>query len=300
MIALVDGDLILYRIGFTTETDSEDIARIRTDELVESILEETGASEYEVWLSDNREGNFRYEIWQDYKANRTQPRPKHYEVIKEHLIKEWGARIAYGMEADDALGCRQSKIYYQGFNEQLNTVICSIDKDLLQVYGEHYNFVRKEWLFVSPWEGLQWFYKQILIGDSSDNVKGCKGIGPVKAGRAVDRIPAEAGEEALFQEVYEVYKKQEKGWSSQEILDHILLVGRLLKIKQKEEEELWQLPAFPKLLQTMDSPKLSSTPPLQEAPIQSTEPTMQESGGGLSALGKQMDTTLKASLPALT
>jgi 5'-3' exonuclease len=277
MIALIDGDILLYRIGFTTEQEPEGIARVRTDDLVDSILMETDAKEFEVWLSDNKDNNFRFEISADYKANRVQPRPKHYEVIKEHLVKEWGAKFAFGMEADDAMGIQQVKYFLDdpefGATPH-DCVICSIDKDLLQIPGQHYNFVKKEWQTVTIWEGLQWFYKQILIGDKSDNVKGCKGIGPVKAGKAIDPIGSEKGERALFEKVVEVYQGQEgKTRSSEEILNHILLAGRLLKIKQKQDEELWH---FPKSPQTTDTLVSSSTAPTLEAPTQFTEPTTLE------------------------
>lgn len=262
---------------------------------------ETGAKEWEVWLSDNKEGNFRFEVWKDYKANRTAPRPTHYEAIKAHLIKAWGARIAYGMEADDAMGIAQYPKVAGTADSNVNvfkkTVICSIDKDLLQVSGQHYNFVKKEWYFISEWEGLQWFYKQILIGDRSDNVRGCKGIGTVKAGKAIDPIGRAAGEEALFQKVLNTYIQQEgKEKSKKEILEHILTVGRLLKIKQEQEESLWH---FPTSYQTMDTPVSSFTQPKQEPSIQSTAPIGQAMTlDGSSTLGCKTDVTSTANNPA--
>jgi 5'-3' exonuclease len=281
VVALIDGDIILYRIGWTTQLDNEAIARVRADDLVDSILTETGATEYELWLSDNKEKNFRFNLWKEYKANRTQPRPKNYEAIKVHLVSEWGARIAHGMEADDALGIGQGK----------DTIICSIDKDLLQIPGKHYNFVRKEWMDVTPWEGLQWFYKQILIGDTSDNIQGCKGIGAVKAGKAIDPIPSSAGVSALFEKVVELYKQNEVGVTTKELLEHILLVGRLLKIKQKEDEPAWR---FPKSSLTMDTPKSSSTLSPQAVIIPSMVHTTPESMVGSSPHGVKMEPTSRA------
>ena len=35
------------------------------------------------------------------------------------------------------------------------------------------------------------FYKQMLIGDPADNIKGVQGIGKVKAGRAIDPLHEE-------------------------------------------------------------------------------------------------------------
>jgi 5'-3' exonuclease len=235
LIALIDADVVLHRVGYTTDNDEFWVAKARTDDMLDSIIGATDAAEYELWLSDARDRTFRFELFDRYKANRTAPRPVHYDAIKEHLIKEWGARIALGMEADDALGIAQDK----GGTE---TVICSIDKDLMQIPGQHYNFVKEAWDCVTKWEGLRWFYKQLLIGDISDNVEGCKGIGPIKAGKALDQISEEAGEKSLFCGVFDLYKKQYKDSTEEKILDHILLSGRLLKIKQVEDESLWEIP----------------------------------------------------------
>lgn len=286
-IALIDGDILLYRIGFTTENDPEGIARVRMDDLVDSILMETDAKEFEVWLSDSKEGNFRYQVAEFYKANRVAPRPKHYELLKEYLVREWGARFAHGMEADDAMGIAQVEA-------KLGTVICSIDKDLLQIPGVHYNFVKKEWLSISPWEGTQWFYKQILIGDNSDNIKGCKGIGPVKAGKALDPIHREKGEGALFDKVFETYQKQETEKSLKEILDHVLVAGRLLKIKQQQEEELWN---FPESSRTMAILTLLSTQQEREGSTPSTVDIGMEKSGLLEH-GVEADISSSVKTPA--
>ena len=248
MIALIDGDIINYRVGFTTNEDQEWIARARTNEMVEGILADTGAKEFALWLSDQRENNFRTHLWAGYKANRKNvPRPVHYDYIKELLINEWGARIAHGMEADDALGIGQDQGCWElahDFNlgdlpsvlDYTDTVICSIDKDLLQVPGRHFNFVKKEWRDVTPQQGQRDFYRSILVGDATDNIKGCRGIGPVKAEKAFGDANTP---DAYFEVILDLYKKQEVEKSTEEILQHILLAGRLLKIRTEEDEPLW-------------------------------------------------------------
>ena len=288
MIALIDGDIVVHRVGYTTDNDNVGIAYARTDEMLDGILEETKATEFSIYLSDSKDNNYRYQVSPDYKANRTLPRPVHMEAIKEYLVVQWGARFAYGMEADDAMGINQLP---QG------TVICSIDKDLLQIPGSHYNFVKKQWTEVSEWEGLKWFYQQMLIGDSSDNVKGCKGIGPVKSGRIIGSVSQEQGDFGLFSKVYQTYQvqegkseKQKDGKTDEEILSHILLVGRLLKIKQREEEPLWH---FPLPRQTAEL-KSVSTPPQPVEVTPSTEP-MKPLECGSPSLGKLTDSGVPAS-----
>lgn len=302
MIALIDGDIILYRIGWTTENDEAWIAKARTDDLLDSILLETSASEFEIFLTDNKENNFRHQIWSGYKANRTAPRPKNYEAIKEHLVKEWGAKFAHGMEADDALGIAQDQFGPAEDPEhtgEFKTVICSIDKDLLQIPGVHYNFVKKEWQEVTSWEGLQWFYKQILIGDTSDNIRGCSGVGPVKANRAIDPIYPEEGEEALYQKVLQTYQKYEKGKTLQEIEQHVRLIGKLLKIKTYEEEPEWEPPHTSVSKQTVVEMS-SSTPLSQVDPIQSMELISPVETNGSSQHGPKPENSLKAEPVAST
>lgn len=249
MLALVDADIITHRIGFTTELDEEWVAKVRCDEMIETMLHETGATEFQLWLSGSLENNFRIKICPEYKANRLgKPKPRHYDFIKEYLVKEWQAQITYDQEADDALGIEQIKWCLFG-RETIEpevdwhpTIICSIDKDLHQIPGNHYNFVKKETTFVPPEEGLRTFYKQLLIGDTGDNIPGCPGIGVVRANKALDGITEE---EQLFRRVFSLYTKTLRDLAKDRLEERILQAGQLLKIRQREDE-IWQFPDFKK------------------------------------------------------
>lgn len=291
MISIIDADIVLHRVGYTTELDEEWIARVRTDEMLDGILVATSAKSFELWLSDDRENNFRAKLFPQYKANRTAPRPKHYDFIKEHLIREWGARVAHEMEADDAMGIAQDK-------SGCETVICSIDKDLLQIPGQHYNFVKGEWECVTAWEGLKWFYKQVLIGDVTDNVQGCRGVGPVKAGKAIDPINQAEGEQGLFRAVYSLYRKTEASLrlTPEQTLERILLAGRLLKIRQSEEEKEWDFPSY-KLIEEL---RQSSTASMEGASTPSTEPMTQASTDGFQSRGQPTENTSSVNPTAST
>ena len=67
----------------------------------------------------------------------------------------------------------------QSFDE--DTIIVSDDKDLQTIAGYHYN--KGEVIEVSEQQALKNFYTQVLTGDTADNYKGCRGVGPVKAER---------------------------------------------------------------------------------------------------------------------
>lgn len=114
------------------------------------------------------------------------------------------------------------------------TCIVTVDKDLLQIPGNHYNYVKGDICYVSPVEGTRWFYKQMLQGDASDGIKGVRGIGPVGSERFLGDITSEA---EMFNIVEELYKS-EFGSDSEQVL---LRNGRLLWIR-RARGELWEPP----------------------------------------------------------
>ena len=50
-IALIDGDIVTYRIGFTTENEDVAIATWRTNDMIDHILNYTKADEYMIYLT---------------------------------------------------------------------------------------------------------------------------------------------------------------------------------------------------------------------------------------------------------
>jgi len=271
MLALIDSDLLLYKIGFTTQNEEEWVAKARFDEMVEGILAETNADQYQLWLSDKTSNNFRTKFYPEYKANRKDfVLPVHYQALKEHALGEWEAKIAIEQEADDALGIEQTK--YNGWLDNPEyggdgSFIASIDKDLDQVPGWHYNFDKKVRYYVSEADGIRTFYKQLLTGDTSDHIQGCPGIGPAKSEK---RLAGATTEDVLFARVVDQYREsynQKLGIKDEEfIMQQILQNGRCLKIRTFEGE-VWN---FPKSFQTAAT-ELSSTQPTPVASNPSTE-----------------------------
>lgn len=194
MEALLDGDIYAFRVACTTENDNEAIAVYRVNEMIENTLAEVEASEYKLFLTSP--DNFRKHVYPEYKANRTATKPKHLQFLKDYLIESWQGQVAERMEADD----------YLGINQHESSIICSIDKDLLQVPGKHFNFVKKEFYEVDEETGFRNFYTQLLTGDTSDNIKGIAGIGPVKAKKA---LTGYFTEQEMFSVVREMYQNDE-------------------------------------------------------------------------------------------
>lgn len=195
---------------------------------MERILKETEADSYQCYLSG--ENNFRKTIYPAYKANRDdKPKPKWLEQLREHMVTNWGATITDGYEADDALGIEQDTGYptYDIPPEVLDTVVCSIDKDLLQVPGHHYNFVKQLWTVQNHWDGLVHFYTSVLVGDSVDNIKGCPGIGKAKAPKILQECQTELElYEACLKHYELAFKSHEEGESQLQLNAKLLWIWR--------------------------------------------------------------------------
>lgn len=174
---LVDGDIVAYRCAASclrqgVVFEPVEVALSRINDLMYRIIQECEATKYEVYIGGT--DNFRYEIYPEYKANRRDTaKPPALEACREQLLVEWNASIVNGMETDDMLGIRQSEIGG-------DSIIASIDKDLLCIEGKHYNFVKQEFYTISAFDGLRHFWFQMIMGDKSDNIPGYDGTARVK------------------------------------------------------------------------------------------------------------------------
>lgn len=232
--ALIDGDIVAYRSAAAAEKDTFEIARYYMEKTIDDILLQTEADEIYIALSG--ENNFRYQVYPEYKANRKDMvRPQFLDQCKEYLHLQYNAVHSDGCEADDLLGIEQCK-------DINNTIICSLDKDLRQIPGRHYSWEisggtpEKRWtkaaelINVTHAEGLKFFYHQLLIGDSTDNIKGVNGIGKVKAGRILEGLDTEA---EMFEAVRDAYSND----------DEMLMNGQCLWIMHKKND-IWRFPTF--------------------------------------------------------
>ena len=213
MIALIDGDIVAYRVACTlAEDDHEDYAYARTEDLVDDIIVKSEADSFKIFLTGK--DNFRYTIYPEYKAHRPKEKPFWLQAIRDYLVANFNAEVINGEEADDALGINQTP----------DTVICSIDKDLLMIPGHHYNFVKDEKIYVSNFSAIHHFYMQCLQGDRADNIKGIPKVGPKKA----EAILAGCGnEKEMFDAVRNAYGNDEE----------FLMNARVLWIRRKEDED---------------------------------------------------------------
>lgn len=205
----VDGDMLVYRAGFAVEKtqyhlkaspgppmvfnskaemvgycEDNDIAdpEYTTDivyepeshalhamrEYIDKICRAVGADDVVVFLTGATNFRDRVATIKPYKGNRSTRKPIHYKALRRMLEQRYKAIVSYDMEADDLLAMH-------------NGLMISADKDLLQVPGRHYNFLRDEFFDISEEDGDFNLFVQVLCGDATDNIPGCPGIGNKKA-----------------------------------------------------------------------------------------------------------------------
>jgi len=194
MICLIDGDVILYRSAYANENE-EDFNKVKEYiyTLLFEILINNSTDSYIAYLTGPN--NFRYSIPRDnsYKSTRTKEKPKWFYEVKKFLISELGFYLTERIEADDALIISNKK--------RDNGIICTNDKDLLQVPGNFYNITKKNSFKLEPAEAYTNFWKQMLMGDVSDNVKCIYGIGP----KGAEKILKGLDESSMRHRVFGIY-----------------------------------------------------------------------------------------------
>lgn len=238
--ALIDGDILVYRCGFaaqhneyTLHASDGDKQVFRYKRELDKFVKENNITDVEVSKAlivqpeshalqnckttimnilavlDTKDcsiyltgkGNFRIEaaITQGYKANRDPlNKPVHYHAVKGYLVDTWKALICNGVEADDLLASEQTT----------DTVICTTDKDLDQVVGAHFNWVKDEMYYVDEVEAEKFLWTQMLTGDSTDNIRGIPGLGKVKAKKYLDAFDLHEYPDAVLNKFEDVYGEE--------------------------------------------------------------------------------------------
>jgi 5'-3' exonuclease len=119
-----------------------------------------------------------------------------------------------------------------------DSIIISIDKDLDQIPGLKYNWVKDVGYNITPEQGYYNLCMQIMSGDSTDNIPGLPGIGPGKAAKALHGMEDPYSQMREVQNMYAMHSGKED-WE-----EYLLEQGRLVFIR-REPDQMWEPPALP-------------------------------------------------------
>lgn len=201
MTAIIDADSLIYIIGWNFRPkddddeflDSNENKRDRVIEAVDinitNILQAAKAKNYIIGLGHPTVKCFRNDAakFKEYKGQRKPDNPTialWKPVIKERLFTTWGAVAVGGIEADDICSIAAEQLR----SREKPFIVCSIDKDLMQIGGRFYDYKKLDYSNVSKDQAEWLFWYQMICGDSGDGVAGIPKKGPVAAHKILDHL----------------------------------------------------------------------------------------------------------------
>jgi hypothetical protein len=219
----------------------ESHARQMAKQTLDGILSDLKDTEFKVFLTQGGGFRARLATLAPYKGNRPNVKPVHYDEIRRYMVDQWGASVSTEIEADDAVAIESTM--------NPGAVIVSIDKDLDQLPGMHWNWRQKRMYEITYEEGNRMFYRQMLKGDAVDNIPGLyKLYGRKCTERVLSPLADVHSPKEMYQYVRGVYNKaamefEERG----EVLNIppvstvLRELGRLLWLKRTPDDE-WTPP----------------------------------------------------------
>jgi len=200
-VILIDGDMLVYRVGFACDEESEKIAIQTMGNYISEIISDLAEyyEDHQVYLTGS--SNFRNEVAvsQPYKGSRPSRKPVHKDLLREYMLDAWKAELSDNMEADDCIAMKSTELEHK-------SIICSLDKDFLQIPTKIYDYTKKIMKEVDERSATEWLYRQALMGDRVDNIPGVHGVGPKKAEKALQDW---ATERELYERCLKLYEENE-------------------------------------------------------------------------------------------
>jgi len=216
MKVIFDADSLIYASCFKgkdNRLDKDDLFETDVDVAFDkftdgfqrclSFLEDKVAVD-EVVFCNGSINNFRKKITPTYKANRTAKKPEIlgalHNLVKFSYDSVWGD----GVETDDVVATLWAEEVKK--NGVDNVIIMSLDKDYKQFpcWFYDYNYKNRELIKITEEEALNNFYSQMIIGDTADNIKVCKGYGKAYA---LKLFKDSKSEFSLISKTYRLYKQ---------------------------------------------------------------------------------------------
>jgi len=232
-LAIIDADSFLFFAGWHYKDSLTMIgalaAKEHLDKMITATLNDCGATHYIGFFGKDGAKNFRYD-WatiKPYKGNRKSEDWVNYfrPILKEHYEKKWGFHPCGEIEADDAV-----VIAFHQFKDKWDIIAVEEDKDGRQK-GEFLRFnpstrsnPGRKLEKMKHEEGRKFFYSQLIMGDSSDNIGGIAGQG--KKSKLIETLNEMENptEEEMFQFVRDAYMvKYGDEWEYHMVENYMLL-----------------------------------------------------------------------------
>lgn len=222
---------------------TEEQAKAACDLIIDHIKKNVPSGRYEFYLTDSKE-NYREDIsvTEVYKGNRLDtPKPVHHEVVKQHLMDKYGAKIAKSAEADDACCVIGAKGYY---SNKINTCVVSSDKDLSGSPGYIFNFTNDVWEYNTELDADRFFWKQCIMGDKQvDNILGLVNVSDefrkkykIRKSKGVGKAAADKllGDCETNEEMFEIVKEAYQSYHGDNWRTVLNEMGKLLWMQRKK------------------------------------------------------------------
>lgn len=256
-VILIDGDVLAYEAGFTSQYPvewEEDLWTLHGDmgrakdyvhERINELEEHLGATSTIIAFSDS--ANFRRKLNPLYKSNRRASfKPILIKPIREWMKETFECECWPNLEADDVL----SILATERPNRLDTRIIVSIDKDFHGVPGRWYNFRKQEHHHPSEEMADRFHLIQTISGDHTDGYSGVPKYGVKTATKYLDK------EGYTWEAIMKLYDKADLP-ESEAVMN--AWMARLLRkneynLKNKEINYLW----LPKTFQTVDKRRYST------------------------------------------
>ena len=243
---LVDGSSYLYRAYYALphlkNTDGEHTGAIYGVSNMLSKLLRTYNPSYLCVIFDAKGKNFRHEIYDQYKANRSSMPIELSQQVSPiiDLIKSLGIKILQvpNVEADDVIATLAS----QNYKDNIKVLISSGDKDLAQLVNSRVTLVNSMDEKILDTNGVikkfgvnpeKIFDYLVLVGDASDNIPGVDKVGPKTAVSLLDKYD---NLESIIQNIDNIKGKVSENLSKSK--DSIAIAKKLIELKKDVDIDL--------------------------------------------------------------
>jgi DNA polymerase-1 len=221
-VALIDADSLMYFSSYGSEED-QNFSETKLSEKIYDILniveQSYNVKQWHVFVKGKN--NFRYKIYPDYKGKRPEKHPI-IDVLNQYLVNEFSAIESHNAESDDYVFS-----YSQLPENKDKAIICSVDKDLRQIPGIHYDYQKNKFIIIDEETARYNLAIQMIMGDAADCIPGLRGYGPKKAENLIKKGMRDY---QMIRTILNEYRKNCK--SPEEAKELVRLHYKLLKLQK--------------------------------------------------------------------